>query len=102
MSDLPEWPEPISYQLADEKYVWVSQNPLTTVQIIYYEHARAEAAIARLKMAVKMLNRILPHIQHKDHCGFGSNNPNCICGALHEYVMAKDALVKIGPLPDET
>lgn len=50
MTTLIAWPEPIhKYELSD-KYLWVSENPVTTVAILRYERTRAEAAIQRLRL----------------------------------------------------
>jgi hypothetical protein len=34
------------------------------------------------------LKNLLPHVKHTDDCGFGSNRPDCFCGALPAYRAA--------------
>ncbi len=67
-----------------------------------YHRERAKAALARLRVAVEALTAVLPYIRHSDDCGFGSNSPNCLCGALPEYCAAKETLAAIGELPEES
>lgn len=68
---LTPWPEPIKYDLSDQ-YVWVSQNPITTVAILKHERARADAAMERLKLAVDAMEQSLHQCRANgddDHIG---------------------------------
>jgi hypothetical protein len=74
MSEIPKWPElpkfnPRNFGLAGELYL----------------QARADAAIARLKLAVEAL----------DSLGYGLG---CKCGG--NVVSVAEALRKIGPIPE--
>jgi hypothetical protein len=68
---------------------------------IAYQTARADAWESRCRLAVEALTTLLPHVKHTDECAFGSNNPECFCGALPSWRHAKATLVKIGPLPSQ-
>lgn len=75
MSELPSWPDMNSFRNSN-KYI-------TRVAEIMYERARAEAALARLRVAVEMLKEI-------------ADNP----GYDNSYSLdARETLATIGDLP---
>jgi hypothetical protein len=85
--DLPPWPEAPEHT---ERLRGISANGITFPEaqkllvLMYYERARAEAAIARLRKAVEVLKRI-------DNCG----NTDLIGD------WCEEALALIGELPKE-
>lgn len=77
MGELPEWPERLSFAP-------------DTRGLALYERARAEAALARLRVAVEALGTL-----HAQHSGIFGSTKLADCMA----VIAKNALAAIGEVP---
>jgi hypothetical protein len=82
---LKPWPKPFKYELSKE-HVWVSEQPCSTEDLLLYERARADAAIARLKVARDALETLAA--QHSGTVG-STRLADCMA------VIARTSLAKI-------
>ena len=87
---LPEWPDK-----PEPVWMGIDGGPLVQATVNWqHERARAEAAIARLKVALALLQDI--EINHQKWCpGPGV----CDCGCVEMRQRYGDVLSAIGPLP---
>ena len=82
--DLPKWPDRWELQPMTPALVDVAASQ------VVYERARAEAAIARLRVAVEVLTKIADHCTKQGDWRFDSIED-----------AADVTLARIGPLPPE-
>jgi hypothetical protein len=80
MSELPKWPD-------EPEEIWADNCfPHHVQEIIRHERARADAAIARLRLAVEALNKL-------EVMGWAAS-------FNEKRVVWREALAQIGPIPE--